>query len=100
MTIHASKGLEWKAVFIVGCEKGYLPYEEEGRVSDPEEERRLLYVGMTRAKDSLFLSFSDNRMIYGQRKKREMSPFLGDIDVKVRSPFKARAPEAEQLSLL
>ena len=65
MTIHASKGLEFKCVFIIGCEKGILPYSLfEERVSDIDEEKRLLYVGMTRAKKFLYLLHAEKRFIF------------------------------------
>lgn len=58
MTLHGSKGLEFPAVFIFGAEKGKIPYESERHPADTEEERRLLYVGMTRAKEELILTTS------------------------------------------
>ncbi len=80
MTLHASKGLEFEAVFIVGLEEGLLPHarsldEEESL----EEERRLCYVGMTRAMNSLFLTFASQRLFYGKTSFNEPSRFLGDI---------------------
>jgi len=61
MTLHASKGLEFACVFVVGCEDGLLPYRLfEDRQADPEEERRLLYVGMTRAKGWLYLTWASH----------------------------------------
>ena len=55
MSLHASKGLEFPVVFIVGCEEGLLPYERKGEAVDVEEERRLFYVGLTRVSESLSL---------------------------------------------
>jgi len=80
MTLHAAKGLEFSYVFIVGCEDGLLPYTlfTKGD-SDPEEERRLLYVGMTRAKRMLFLSHAKKRNLYGRVFTLPISPFLGSI---------------------
>jgi uncharacterized protein (TIGR00375 family) len=81
MTLHAAKGLEFKAVFIVGCEEGLLPYSLfKSRVSDPEEERRLLYVGMTRARKFLFLSHAEKRVLRGREYTLERSPFLNGIE--------------------
>lgn len=90
MTLHASKGLEWKVVFIVGCEEGLIPYNEYNKKADLNEERRLLYVGMTRAKQSLFISYAESRKIRGKRVKRYPSPFLTDIpsNIKnIKAPF-------------
>ena len=58
MTLHGSKGLEFPVVFIYGAREGNIPLENEKRPSDEEEERRLLYVGMTRAKEELILTCS------------------------------------------
>jgi DNA helicase-2/ATP-dependent DNA helicase PcrA len=81
MTLHASKGLEFKCVFIVGCEDGLLPYSLfENQVSDVDEERRLLYVGMTRAKKFLFLSHAEKRIIQGREFRLNRSPFLDSIE--------------------
>ena len=80
MTLHAAKGLEFDCVFIVGCEDGLLPYSLFRRRSDPEEERRLLYVGMTRAKKYLFLSHANRRLLHGKTRRLPRSPFLDDIE--------------------
>lgn len=80
MTMHASKGLEFKVVFIVGLEEGIFPsqrviYDDE----ELEEERRLMYVGITRAEDQLILSRADTRMIYGKYESNIQSRFLNEI---------------------
>ncbi|MBN2105393.1 UvrD-helicase domain-containing protein [bacterium] len=80
MTLHAAKGLEFPVVFIAGCEDGLLPYHLWGKISDMDEERRLLYVGMTRAKTRLFLTHAEKRLIMGQTLKPERSPFLDFIE--------------------
>jgi superfamily I DNA/RNA helicase len=81
MTLHAAKGLEFKCVFIVGCEDGLLPYSlYEAQTCDQEEERRLLYVGMTRAKEFLFLCHADKRFIRGREFCLKRSPFLDPIE--------------------
>ena len=81
MTLHASKGLEFGSVFIVGCEQGLLPYQLfENRKTDPEEERRLLYVGMTRAKHYLFLTHARRRFLFGRTYENARSPFLDAIE--------------------
>jgi superfamily I DNA/RNA helicase len=84
MTLHAAKGLEFKAVFILGCEEGLLPYSLfESRTADREEERRLLYVGMTRARKFLFLSHAQKRMLRGREYELPRSSFLDGIERKL-----------------
>jgi len=81
MTLHAAKGLEFQCVFIAGCEDGLLPYSLfETQRSDPEEERRLLYVGMTRAKKYLYLSHCRKHFLLGREYKLDPSPFLKNIE--------------------
>lgn len=85
MTIHAAKGLEFPVIFIVGCEENIIPLNLEGLVSDIEEERRLFYVGMTRAKERLFLLHTQKRMLYGQARSHRPSRFLSDIEDTLKS---------------
>ncbi len=80
MTMHAAKGLEFPVVFITGCEEGFIPYARDGAAVDVEEERRLFYVAMTRARERLFLVRAGRRVIHGKRQDRRPSPFLADID--------------------
>ena len=81
MTLHAAKGLEFPCVFIPGCEQGLLPYGLFADTkSDPEEERRLLYVGMTRAATYLFLSYAARRSLFGRKYRLVRSPFLDPIE--------------------
>ncbi|OGL53250.1 hypothetical protein A3K55_02050 [Candidatus Shapirobacteria bacterium RBG_13_44_7] len=80
MTLHSSKGLEFEAVFIVGFEEGILPHSRSMvDDSDIEEERRLAYVGITRAKDYLYLSYATRRLYFGKSSLNEPSRFLLDI---------------------
>ncbi len=79
-TLHAAKGLEFPAVFVVGLEEGYVPHGQSGEDEDElEEERRLLYVGMTRAKDELTLSLAARRLVYGRVQPRMESRFVSEI---------------------
>ncbi len=81
MTIHASKGLEFKCVFVAGCEDGLLPYTIfEDKAANIDEERRLLYVGMTRAKTHLFLTYAKKRFLMGKTLQSGHSHFLDSIE--------------------
>lgn len=81
MTLHAAKGLEFQCVCIIGCEEGLLPYSLfHDRKADPEEERRLLYVGMTRARKYLYLTHSRKRFLFGREYELKRSHFLDDIE--------------------
>ncbi|MBW1822652.1 MAG: ATP-dependent helicase [Deltaproteobacteria bacterium] len=86
MTIHAAKGLEFSVVFIAGCEKGYIPFERRGdKETDINEERRLFYVAMTRAKERLYLTRAKKRRIFGKAVLRDLSPFVEDIEKRLRT---------------
>ena len=80
MTLHSSKGLEFPCVFMVGVEEGYLPHENSmDSVQELSEERRLTYVGITRAKEALYLTTVTERSRYGKPISREPSRFLEEI---------------------
>lgn len=81
MTIHAAKGLEFPVVFMVGMEEGIFPHSRvyEAGPSELEEERRLCYVGMTRARQELHLSYAQSRLQFGQRGYNAPSRFLADM---------------------
>jgi DNA helicase-2/ATP-dependent DNA helicase PcrA len=92
MTLHAAKGLEFPCVFIVGCEQGLLPYSLfPDSVADPDEERRLFYVGMTRAKRYLFLSYAGRRYLFGREHRLAKSSFLAPIEQGLLEIERARA---------
>jgi len=81
MTLHSAKGLEFPVVFIVGLEEGLFPHAmARERENDVEEERRLFYVGMTRAKERLFLSSARERTIFGELRYRSPSRFISEIE--------------------
>ena len=81
MTLHAAKGLEFPVVFLVGMEEGLLPHVRsmDESAEDVEEERRLAYVGMTRAMEQLFLSYAQSRFMFGGRSYNFPSRFLQDL---------------------
>jgi DNA helicase-2/ATP-dependent DNA helicase PcrA len=81
MTLHNAKGLEFPVVFIAGMEEGIFPHIRSitGGFDDIEEERRLCYVGITRAKEKLFLTYSSLHYIYGEQRERLQSRFLNEI---------------------
>jgi DNA helicase II / ATP-dependent DNA helicase PcrA len=88
MTLHAAKGLEYPIVFVTGLEDGFIPSRRDDDDRDPtadvaisEEERRLLYVGITRAEDRLYLTHADRRQIYGRTEQRIPSPFLAELEL-------------------
>lgn len=104
MTLHSSKGLEFKCVFITGLENGILPLYRAKEETEIEEERRLLYVGMTRAEERLFLSRAQKRKWQGLMRELPISPFLEKIEndllnlSKFEKVFKEK-DNSQQLSL-
>jgi len=103
MTLHAAKGLEFDVVFIAGCEEGIIPYTIGSRKdTDQEEERRLLYVGMTRARNLLLLTHAVERTIFGQQVRLSRSRFLDAISNDLTEFSKQGPPKKQadnQLSL-
>ena len=80
MTMHNTKGLEFDTVFVTGLEDGIMPSVREGsEIDDVEEERRLFYVAVTRAKKKLFLTFASKRMLWGSWNSQKPSRFLKEI---------------------
>ncbi|MBQ5331094.1 MAG: UvrD-helicase domain-containing protein [Oscillospiraceae bacterium] len=81
MTIHTAKGLEYPIVFVVGMESGIFPSERSSSIpEDIQEERRLCYVAMTRAKEMLYLSYAQSRLLFGRTQYNRRSCFIGEID--------------------
>ncbi len=102
LTMHAAKGLEFGVVFVAGCEQGLIPYQRAGAgVDDPDEERRLFFVAMTRAKRQLYFSWSRRRTLFGATLERRLSPFVDDIEARLiaQRVGAPRKPVQEQLSL-
>jgi DNA helicase-2/ATP-dependent DNA helicase PcrA len=88
MTVHAAKGLEFPVVFMVGMEEGIFPLARTSfDASELEEERRLAYVGMTRAREELVLTAAKERLLYGRYQNNLPSRFLGDIDADFEMSF-------------
>ena len=85
MTLHAAKGLEFPVVFMVGMEEGIFPHSRvyDSGPAELEEERRLCYVGMTRARQELHLTYARSRLQFGQRAYNQMSRFIGDMGDQV-----------------
>lgn len=107
MTLHAAKGLEFPVVFLVGMEEGVFPgrqsVEEPGRL---EEERRLCYVGMTRAMQTLVLSYAEIRRQYGREEYHSPSRFLNELpqelldEVRVKARYQAPTPQTNRSSVI
>ena len=95
MTLHSAKGLEFPVVFLVGLEEGIFP---NGRSFDSqqelEEERRLCYVGITRAKDELYMTYAGSRMLFGNVQRNPVSRFVGEIP---QSLYIAKSSRPKQL---
>lgn len=105
-SLHAAKGLEFPCVFIIGCEAGIIPFSLfQGYKAHPEEERRLFYVGMTRARQFLYLTHAKRRSLFGRSLNLPLCPFVADIKEellrKEQKRYKPRKKSADdgQLSL-
>jgi len=79
MTLHASKGLEFPFVFLIGMEEGLLPHQTSVEEGNVEEERRLAYVGITRAQRELIFTYARERRQYGEVSRTEASRFLHEL---------------------
>ncbi len=84
MTLHAAKGLEFPVVYLIGLEEGIFPLSRAAAESDElEEERRLAYVGITRAQKRLFMTNAFSRMLYGRVQRNPESRFIDEIDASL-----------------
>ncbi len=103
LTLHAAKGLEFRVVFLTGCEEGVLPLYFSGAPQDLAEERRLFFVGLTRARDRLILSHARRRLWRGSARAMAASRFLADIEERLLSraaaPKRSFRKDNRQLSL-
>ena len=104
MSLHAAKGLEFPVVFITGLEEGLLPCNVTNFSTDLEEERRLFYVGLTRAQDNIILSSSAERSLFGKTTKPSISRFVDEIPLpiikrRVLTKTKKKKPVNIQLTL-
>ena len=105
MTVHSAKGLEFDAVFITGLEEGLFPHENSLSDADGlEEERRLMYVAITRARQRLYLSFSQTRMLHGQTRYNVKSRFFDELPDAARQTlvlklYAAEVADAEEAGL-
>ncbi|MBO4580421.1 MAG: UvrD-helicase domain-containing protein [Clostridiales bacterium] len=97
MTVHSAKGLEFTAVFLIGLEETIFPgYRAMDSEADLEEERRLMYVAVTRAKKNLFLLLAQQRMLYGQTQCNRPSRFIGEIDRDLLYPMGVKRTTRER----
>ncbi len=99
LTFHASKGLEFPVVFIAGAEEGITPVRRKD--TDIEEERRLFYVALTRARDALFITNARRRKGFGETEEKSVSRFVGEIPASLIEPVQsAKKPsKREQMKL-
>ncbi len=97
LTIHAAQGLEFPVVFMVGCEDKILPLDLEEIKGEAREERRLFFVGMTRAKEALYLTYTARRQLFGKTMHLSPSPYLTDIEerLKVSETSKKRSKKPQ-----
>lgn len=97
MTLHSAKGLEFPVVFIAGMEDGIFPgMQSIYNPDDIEEERRLAYVGITRAKERLYITNAETRMLYGQTSRNRPSRFLNEIPTNLINHNRMRIARAER----
>jgi DNA helicase-2/ATP-dependent DNA helicase PcrA len=96
MTLHCAKGLEFPVVFLVGMEEGLLPHYRRGEeIEDLEEERRLCYVGITRAKEKLFLARAERRTTFGVGRANLPSRFLDELPTELMQIEETKKREGE-----
>ena len=94
MTLHNAKGLEYPVVFIIGCEEGVFPHSRSIEEGNLEEERRLCYVGITRARQKLYMTFTGTRTLYGARSYNMRSRFIDEIPAELTDAEEAPDPSS------
>ena len=94
-TYHQAKGLEFKNVFMVATEEGIFPSRFHREDMDMEEERRICYVGITRAKERLYITHTQTRMLYGQNTESKLSRFISELN---KTHYKALSSKADELA--
>jgi DNA helicase-2/ATP-dependent DNA helicase PcrA len=92
MTLHNAKGLEYPVVFIIGCEEGVFPHSRTIEEGNLEEERRLCYVGITRARQRLYMTYTGTRTLYGARSYNMRSRFIDEIPADLTDAEEAPDP--------
>ena len=91
MTLHNAKGLEYPVVFMIGCEEGVFPHSRSIDEGNLEEERRLCYVGITRAERQLYLTYARTRSLFGSRSYNMPSRFLDELPAELTDGRRSRA---------
>ena len=91
MTLHNAKGLEYPVVFMIGCEEGVFPHSRSIDEGNLEEERRLCYVGITRARAQLYMTYARTRSLYGARSYNMPSRFLDELPAELTDAEEAGA---------
>jgi len=101
MTVHAAKGLEFPVVIVVGMERGLFPHVRSLEEHTEEEERRLFYVALTRARDEVVLVHAERRRVRGQVVRRRPSSFLDELPeelIRFRNAGEALAPASAEVA--
>ena len=91
MTLHNAKGLEYPVVFMIGCEEGVFPHSRSIDEGNLEEERRLCYVGITRAREQLYMTYARTRSLFGARSYNMPSRFLDELPAELTDAEEAAA---------
>lgn len=96
MTMHMTKGLEFPVVFIVGAEDGIIPFRPSSNETDTEEERRLFFVAMTRARDRLYITRAGTRRLWGRTTSQKTSPFVAEVPERLVKTIRIEKKKARR----